>query len=138
MAPPYILYAHFYTLYQFFTDFPLFYGLHLTIFNLKHHLYQQHITDSPARYGQEHLPFPELESDDQNNGDQFRDSMTATEDAHIPQTVDDQKPKDRGRQHLSQILHIFWHRLIRRKNKKRQKSCDGCSENDHGDGNDLL
>ena len=103
MAPPYILYAHFYTLYQFFTDFPLFYGLHLTIFNLKHHLYQQHITDSPARYGQEHLPFPEMESDDQNNGDQFRDSMTATEDAHIPQTVDDQKPKDRGRQHLSQI-----------------------------------
>lgn len=52
-------------------------------------LYQQHITYCASGDRQQHLSFPTVKSDDKQDGDQFRYSVIACENAGVFQTVDD-------------------------------------------------
>lgn len=80
----------------------------LVFFALKYHLHQQHIADSAAGDGYQHLSFPAVQYCNKQNGDEFRDAVTAGEQADIFKAVYHQKAKHGQWQDVTQILHERW------------------------------
>ena len=106
-----------------FTDLSMLNSQIIVVYCIsKYSLDQRHIKDCPARDGQKHLPFPQMNRHYKDNGDQLRDAVTAGKNADISQTVDDQKPEHRRGQHLSQILDILRRRLSRGKDHRLSES----------------
>ena len=54
----------------------------------KYKVQQQHIAHRAAGNGEQNLPFPEVQSAGHQNGDQLRESVTAGDDADIPQAIE--------------------------------------------------
>lgn len=64
--------------------------------------------------------------------------MTAADKRNILQTVNHQHAKNRGGQHLPQVLNILWRRSSCRKQQEGQKSGEHGTENHCSNGKYLL
>ena len=101
-------------------------------------LNQKHVADRPARDGKEHLPLPQMQKDDEQDGDQFRYAVASGKQVHIPQAVDHQQAEYGGREHPSQIPNVFRRGLSGGKDEKRKKTGQHRSQDDHADRDEPL
>ena len=101
-------------------------------------LHQQHIADGPSCNGEQHLPFPQMERDHQDDGDQFREAMAAGEDAYVFQAIDDEQSENRRGENFPEILNIFRSGASCRKYEERKETGQHGGEDYHGCGYDLL
>ena len=69
-------------------------------FLLKNQLHQQHVAYRAARNGQQDLPFPQVQRNDKNDGNQLRDAVAAGEERNMLQTIDYQHAENGRRQGL--------------------------------------
>ena len=67
-------------------------------------LNQKHIAEGARGNGEQHLPFPPVDQDGQEDRDGFRDPVASRADLYIFQTIHDEHPEDRQRQGFPEIL----------------------------------
>ena len=85
--------------------------------------HQQHITDSAPCDGDQHLALPDMKAAGDQYGDQFRNAVTAMENADIFQAVDDQHAKDRRWQIFPKILDKIRCLAMLAEDHKWKKTC---------------
>lgn len=104
----------------------------------KDQLNQAHINESSSGNRKKHLPFPQVQRNHTNGGDEFRQTMVAGKQADIFETIDHQHAENCGGQYLAQVPDKGRCWPVIGENKKRQKTGQHGAQDNHADRDQLL